>query len=218
MQRAGIIKSRVFSQQAFAMMLSSAESQLVLIDYQERLMPAIFEGPQVVETAASLAQAASLLGVPRILTAQSPDKLGPNDAKLTQWQTHHLDKQHFDACQDGLVELLREVGTPKASPNARSIPKHLQKQASLQRPSIILAGVEAHICLLQTALSILEEEDFEVWVVVDACSSRSVRSRDAAFDRLAGAGAELVTAEMVAFEWLASADHPQFKAVQALFK
>lgn len=200
------------------MMLSSSESQLVLIDYQARLMPAIFEGPQVLATAARLAQAASLLGVPRILTAQASDKLGPNDASLTQWQTHSLEKSHFDACQDGLVPLLREVGTPKASPNARSIPKHLQKAASLQRPSIVLAGVEAHICLLQTALSLLEEEDFEVWVVVDGCSSRSVRSRDAAFDRLAGAGAELVTAEMVAFEWLGSSDHPQFKTVQALFK
>jgi nicotinamidase-related amidase len=200
------------------MMLSSTESQLVLIDYQTRLMPAIFEGPQVLATAARLAQAASLLGVPRILTAQCPDKLGANDASLTQWQTHSLDKRHFDACQDGLIQLLREVGTPKASPNARSVPKHLQKPVSLQRPSVVLTGVEAHICLLQTALSLLEEEDFEVWVVVDGCSSRSVRSRDAAFDRLAGAGAELVTAEMVAFEWLGSADHPQFKVVQALFK
>ena len=200
------------------MILSSAESQLVLIDYQARLMPAIFEGAEVLATAARLAQAASLLGVPRILTAQCPDKLGPNDPSLTQWQTHGLEKSCFDACQDGLVELLREIGTPKASPNARSVPKHLQKPVSLQRPSIVLAGVEAHICLLQTALSLLEEEDLEVWVVVDACSSRTVRSRDAAFDRLAGAGAELVTAEMVAFEWMGSADHPLFKTVQALFK
>lgn len=200
------------------MLLSSTESQLVLIDYQSRLMPAIFEGAEVLATATRLAKAASLLGVPRILTAQCPDKLGPNDADLVQLQTHSLEKSYFDACQDGLIELLRQVGTPKASPNAKSVPKHLQKPVSLQRPSMVLAGVEAHICLLQTALTLLEEEDFDVIVVVDACSSRSVRSRDAAFDRLAGAGAELVTAEMVAFEWLGSADHPQFKAVQSLFK
>jgi nicotinamidase-related amidase len=82
---------------------------------------------------------------------------------------------------------------------------------------VVIAGCEAHICLLQTALDLLEDE-FEVWVVTDACTSRTERNRDAAFDRLAGAGAELVTTEMVAFEWLRSAEHPAFKAVQALIK
>ena len=72
-------------------------------------------------------------------------------------------------------------------------------------------------CLLQTALDLLEDE-FDVWVVTDACSSRSERNRDAAFDRLAGAGVELVTIEMVAFEWLRSAEHPAFKEIQALIK
>jgi nicotinamidase-related amidase len=57
-----------------------------------------------------------------------------------------------------------------------------------------------------------------VWVVTDACSSRSERNRDAAYDRLAGAGAELVTAEMVAFEWIRTAEHPSFKLMQSLFK
>ncbi len=81
----------------------------------------------------------------------------------------------------------------------------------------MVAGCESHVCLLQTVLDLLDEE-FEVWVVTDACSSRTERSRDAAFDRLAGAGAELVTTEMVAFEWLRTADHPAFKTVQALIK
>jgi len=73
------------------------------------------------------------------------------------------------------------------------------------------------VCLLQTALDLLDEE-FEVWVVTDACTSRTERNRDAAYDRLAGAGAELVTTEMVIFEWLRTAEHPDFKAVQALIK
>ena len=83
--------------------------------------------------------------------------------------------------------------------------------------SVVLAGCEAHVCLLQTALALLEEE-LDVWVVTDACSSRTERNRDAAFDRLAGAGAELVTTEMVAFEWLGSAEHPLFKDVLTLIK
>ena len=81
----------------------------------------------------------------------------------------------------------------------------------------MLAGVEAHVCLLQTALDLLEDE-FDVWVVTDACTSRTERNRDAAYDRLAAAGAELLTTEMVLFEWLRSAEHPHFKEVQALIK
>ena len=73
------------------------------------------------------------------------------------------------------------------------------------------------MCLLQTALELLEEE-MDVWVVTDACSSRTERNRDAAFDRLAGAGVELVTTEMVLFEWLRTAEHPHFKEMQALIK
>jgi nicotinamidase-related amidase len=110
---------------------------------------------------------------------------------------------------------------PPAKPvqgNARSLPKHLQKaSAGAERGTIVLAGCEAHVCLLQTALDLLEDE-FDVWVVTDACSSRTERNRDAAFDRLAGAGVELVTIEMVAFEWLRSAEHPAFKEVQGLIK
>lgn len=87
----------------------------------------------------------------------------------------------------------------------------------MQRSMIVIAGCEAHVCLLQTALDLIEDE-FDVWVVTDACSSRTERNRDAAFDRLASAGVELVTTEMVAFEWLRSAEHAQFKAVQLLIK
>jgi len=103
--------------------------------------------------------------------------------------------------------------------NARSLPKHLQKPAASapERNSVVLAGVEAHVCVLQTALDLLEDE-FEVWVVTDACSSRTERNRDAAYDRLAGAGAELVTTEMVLFEWLRTAEHPLFKDIQGLIK
>jgi nicotinamidase-related amidase len=82
---------------------------------------------------------------------------------------------------------------------------------------VVIAGCEAHVCLMQTALDLLDEE-FEVWVVTDACGSRTERNRDAAFDRLAGAGCELVTTEMVAFEWLRSAEHPAFDEVLRLVK
>jgi len=109
--------------------------------------------------------------------------------------------------------------TTTSAVTRRSLPKHLQKASgdAEARTMVVLAGCEAHICLLQTALDLLEDE-FDVWVVTDACSSRTERNRDAAFDRLAGAGAELVTTEMVLFEWLRSAEADPFKEIQALVK
>jgi nicotinamidase-related amidase len=132
-----------------------------------------------------------------------------------------FDKMSFSAVADGFGELLRPpVRKVQAGGNARSLPKHLQKSAPEPeegRSTIVIAGCEAHVCLMQTALDLLEDE-FEVWVVTDACSSRTERNRDAAFDRLAGNGAELVTTEMVAFEWLRTAEHEAFKDVLGLVK
>ncbi len=202
------------------MLLDADDSQLVLIDYQEKLMPAIFEGPQVLANAVKLAKLANLMQVPVWGTEQNPSRLGPNAAELRALCDQTLSKMSFSAAEDGLIDLLRPPVRKQQGGNARSLPKHLQKPAAPaqpERPSIIIAGCEAHVCLLQTALQLLEEE-MEVWVVTDACSSRSERNRDAAFDRLAGAGAELVTTEMVVFEWIRSCEHPAFKQMLELVK
>jgi len=204
------------------MLLDADESQLVLVDYQARLMPAIHDGPAVLANARLLARVARTLGVPVWGTEQNPSRLGANDADLRALCDRTLAKMHFSAAEEGLGEWLRPPAKPQQGGNARSLPKHLQKareqeQQAIERPSIVIAGCEAHVCLLQTALELLEEE-FEVWVVTDACSSRTERNRDAAFDRLAGAGAELVTTEMVAFEWLRSCEHPAFKDMLAFVK
>ncbi len=200
------------------MLLDDQDSQLVLVDYQSRLMPAIHEGDLVLTNAMRLAQGAHWLEVPTWGTEQNPDKLGQNPAELRALCRRTLPKMSFSACADGLIEVLRPA--PRAAGgNARSLPKHLQKAVphDPSRQSIVIAGVEAHVCLLQTALELLEAE-FEVWVVTDACGSRTERNRDAAFDRLAGAGAELVTTEMVLFEWLRTAEADPFKEIQALIK
>jgi nicotinamidase-related amidase len=200
------------------MLLDFAQSQLVLVDYQVRLMPVIFENEQVLANAVRLGQMAKLLEVPVWGTEQNPSKLGENVPAIRALCSKTLSKMQFSGVEEGLGEWLRPPAKP-VSGNARSLPKHLQKTAAHddERSTVVIAGCEAHICLLQTALHLLEDE-FDVWVVTDACSSRTERNRDAAFDRLAGAGAELVTTEMVAFEWLGSAEHPAFKAVHALIK
>lgn len=200
------------------MLLDAIESQLLLVDFQSRLMPAIFEGPQVLANAVRLAQVAQLMQVPVWGTEQNPEKLGPNAAELRGLCRKTLAKMHFSAVADGLVDWLRPPARPVGG-NARSLPKHLQKPQveTAERPTLVMAGCEAHVCLLQTALELIEQE-FDVWVVTDACGSRTERNRDAAFDRLASAGAELVTTEMVAFEWMRTADHPAFREVHALIK
>lgn len=199
------------------MLLDATQSQLVLVDYQARLMPAIHEGPLVVANAVRLAQMARLMAVPVWGTEQNPSKLGPNAPEVRELCQKTLSKMHFSGVEEGLGEWLRPPAKPVAG-NARSLPKHLQKSVgSPERNAVVIAGCEAHVCLMQTALDLLEDE-FEVWVVTDACSSRTERNRDAAFDRLAGLGAELVTTEMVAFEWLRTAEHPDFKAMLALIK
>jgi len=202
------------------MLLDAQECQLVLMDYQVRLMPAMLDANAVVANAARLAQLAALMQVPVVATEQNPSRLGPTvdglQAGLRQARARTLSKMQFSAVEEGLGEWLRpEPQAPQG--NARSLPKHLQKPAAAQRQSIVLAGCEAHICMLQTALDLVEDE-FDVWVVTDACTSRTERNRDAAFDRLAGAGVELVTTEMVAYEWVRSAEHPAFKAMLALVK
>jgi nicotinamidase-related amidase len=200
------------------MLMDDQDCQLVLIDFQEKLFPVIHEHEAVLSNAIKLAQAADLFEVPVWATEQNPEKLGANPQELKQLCRRTLPKMSFSACGEGLIEVLRPALKPVAG-NARSLPKHLQKIApkAPERQSIVIAGIEAHICLMQTALELLEEE-FAVFVVTDACSSRTERNRDAAFDRLAGAGAELVTTEMVLFEWLRTAEADPFREIQALIK
>ena len=199
------------------MLLTADESQLVLVDFQARLMPAIHDGLAVLGNARRLARAARLFGAPVWGTEQNADRLGGTDFELAALCDRIVHKTAFSA-----AEALQSVLTPSATAprgNARSLPRHLQKAAPAppERGTLVLAGCEAHVCLLQTALDLLEQ-DWDVCVVTDACGSRTERNRDAAFDRLAGAGCELVTTEMVGFEWLRDCRQPRFKDWLALIK
>ncbi|MBI2772307.1 MAG: isochorismatase family protein [Burkholderiales bacterium] len=201
------------------MLLDESDSQLVLVDYQARLMPFIHESEAVLRNAVLLGRMAGQLEVPVWGTEENPAGLGQAVPEVRGLCRKTLAKMHFSAVADGLADLLRPAARQQQGGNARSLPKHLQKpaQPAEQRNTIVLAGCETHVCLLQTALDLLDEE-FDVWVVTDASGSRTERNRDAAFDRLAAAGAELVTTEMVAFEWLRTADHPLFREIKDMVK
>lgn len=174
-------------------------SVLVLVDYQGRLMPALHEGGLALARAKLLAEGARLLGVPVIGTEQNPTRLGANADALRALCDTTLAKTHFDACADGLVAAVQQ-----AHPGCRHI---------------VIAGCEAHVCLLQTALGLLRAwPDWHVWVVGNACASRRASDHACAMARLAQAGATVVSHEMVLFEWLHDCRHARFREVLALIK
>lgn len=206
------------------MLPDANNSQLVLVDYQTRLMPVIFEHELVIANAVRLARLAGLLKVPVWGTTQNANKLGLNlpelQAAIDFSGGETLAKMHFSAVADGLVDWLRpparQAPAGAAALSRPALPTAAEAPVA-RRSTIVMAGCEAHVCLLQTALGLLVDE-FDVWVVTDASGSRAQRSRDAAFDRLARAGAELVTTEMVAFEWTRSCQHPAFRDLLRLVK
>lgn len=179
-------------------MMNAETSQLLLIDIQERLAPAVSDGGRAVERAGLLLDAAALLGVPHTISEQYPRGLGPTVAAVLERAdpARVFDKVHF-SCQadDRLAAALAGAGRPEA----------------------VLCGMEAHVCVLQTALE-MAEAGYRVRVVADAVASRKAPDRDLAIERMRGAGVAVVSSEMVVFEWLRTAGHPEFRAVSALIK
>lgn len=172
--------------------IDPARCALVLVDYQARLMPAIHGGDAAVAAAVKLADVARELGIPVVGTEQNPQGLGPNVEAIRERCATTLSKMSFDACADGLVDWLGK--------HERGITE------------VVIAGCESHVCLMQTSLGLLRA-GFALWVVDDACGSRFPADKQVAMQRLQRAGATLVTAEMVAFEWLQSCRHERFKPV-----
>ena len=177
------------------MSFTPENSVLLLIDFQARLMPAIHDGEHVVATACRVVKAARLLGVPVLATEQNPAGLGCSVPEVAALTERTLAKQHFDAT--------REAGWAAFLPESRR--------------GVVVAGCEAHVCVLQTVMG-LRRLGHEVRLVRDAVGSRREADRAAALERAAGYGAELVTSEMIVFEWLATSDHPRFKDVLQLVK
>ena len=179
-------------------LIEAHRSALVLVDYQARLMPAIDGGAQVLAHAVRLADIARELGLPVLGTEQNPAGLGPNEASIRARCDATLTKMHFDACADGLLARLSQCA---------AAPVH----------DVVIAGCEAHVCLMQTALGLLQA-GLNVSVVAQACGSRAAENHALAMRRLRHAGAAIVSVEMVAFEWLRSCEHARFRSVLKLLK
>jgi nicotinamidase-related amidase len=176
-------------------------SVLVVIDLQQRLgdaMPGKVLS-RVIQNTVLLLRSAELLAVPVLHTEQYPQGLGPTEATVkaalpTTCQS--FSKRAFSCCGH---------------------PDFIAAAAALGRRQMILVGMEAHICVLQTALD-LYAVGYDVLVVEDAVCSRRLENYQNALDRLRNVPLPIVSAESVVFEWMQGADHPQFKTIQGLLR
>jgi nicotinamidase-related amidase len=175
--------------------MSAESSVLLLIDLQGRLVPVIHDHEAVVARAVRLAEAAQLLDVPIRATEQNPAGLGPTVAPLAAYPQAVLPKTTFSAADDPGFAALLPAGTAQ----------------------MVVAGCEAHVCVLQTVLGLLGPGR-RVCIVADAVGSRDPADKAVALDRASRHGAEIVTSEMVLFEWLRDSRHPKFREVQKLLK
>jgi nicotinamidase-related amidase len=176
--------------------MSAGDTGLLVIDVQEKLMAKIPSAAALVRNVAFLIESARLLEVPVQATEQYPKGLGPTVPELARMLPQRPEKTAFSCCAvAGLVDSFRRAA----------------------RPKIVLAGIEAHVCVQQTALDLLGQ-DFRVYIPVDAVDSRCALDRDYALRRLEKAGAIITTAETCVFEWLGGSGHPRFKEVSKLIQ
>ncbi len=172
-------------------------SCLLLVDVQEHLVPAIHGHERLVDNCRWLLSAARDLSVPVLATEQYPAGLGPTVAPLRELLAPEnvSDKTTFSCCA------------------AKGFPDRV---AGLERGQVIIAGIEAHVCVLQTVHGLLEL-GYTVFPVADVVSSRSAGDEELAIRRMRDAGAIIVSREMVLFEWLGRAGTPEFKRISARY-
>lgn len=180
-------------------LLHRASSRLLIVDVQEKLVATlpVATRDRLIGSCRFLAEGAKLLGVPIAVTEQYPQGLGPTAAALQEYCSQRPGKKRFSC-----VECLQ---WPTAA------------EAEDDRFQIVVAGMEAHVCVLQSVLDLLSQ-GYQVYLVVDAIASRFDIDQQIAIQRMANSGAVLVTAESVLFEWAESAEAAEFKQLSGLIK
>ncbi len=183
------------------MLARATDSVLVIVDLQERLaaamVPAVRAG--VIRNARILLEAATRLGIPVLVTEQYPKGLGPTTAQVGE---------------------MLPAGTPRFEKTSFSCASTEPFSKALEdsgRTQVILAGMEAHVCVLQSALELRAVRQ-GVFVIEDACCSRNREHHANAMCRLRTAGVLVTNTESVVFEWLRDARHEHFKAISALLR
>ena len=179
------------------MLIKADQSCLLVIDIQEKLMAALPDRERVIANSAWLIQIANELRLPLLASEQYPKGLGPIVPAVRRWlpEGAFMEKTHF-ACT--------------------AEPVCWERMSAIARQQWILVGAEAHVCVLQTALGLLEAGR-KVYVVADAVASRRLEDTELALARLRAEGAQVVTREMVAFEWLQQAGTDLFRDISRRF-
>ena len=179
------------------MLIDRHRSSLLLIDMQERLLPAMDDADRLLDNVVWMVKIAQRLSVPVLVSEQYPKGLGPTVQTLRDLIPAEfiVPKMHFSCVADGCLKPLLDA----------------------DRPQVIVCGIESHICVMQTSLD-LQASGRQVFVVADCVASRDPSNRGLALERLRQQGVIVVSREMVAFEWLRSCEHPAFKDLLALVK
>ena len=181
------------------MLIEASKACLLLIDVQDRLMPAMHQAERVADNCMVLLKTAEKLDLPIIITEQYPKGLGPTIPELEHKGAMTFEKLSFSAMRDDAVRT------------------HFKQMEDSGFKHVVMAGIEAHVCVLQTALD-LKNAGFDVFVVADAVSSRSAQSVELALARLGANGVQIINVEMAIFELAGKAGTPEFKALSALIK
>ena len=184
------------------MLLSREKSQVLIVDVQDRLLNAINGADRVIDRCVCLVLAARKLGIPITMSEQYPQGLGP---------THDSVRDAF--ANDGFVADKTEFSCMR-NDMLRDRLHALRREG---RSQVVIGGIEAHVCVTQTAMD-LESHGFEAFVVADAVGSRTKASCKLALSRLQKSNVDIVNAEMVLFEWMERAGTTEFKALHALIK
>jgi nicotinamidase-related amidase len=183
------------------MLLDAERSQLLIVDVQDKLLPAMHQGDAMVEHCAVLLQAAQEVGVPAVISEQYRKGLGATVPRLDNAKGNApvMEKMHFSCAADPAMA------------------KYVHDLAATGRRQLVIGGIESHVCVLQSALQ-FQAQGLDVFVVGDAVTSRRPDSVSFAFERMRGAGVQVVNTEMTLFEWLHVAGTPVFKTVSKLIK
>jgi len=177
-------------------LMSAGDTGLLVVDVQEKLIPLIADHARIVWNCRRLLDGAAALGLPALGTEQYPRGLGSTVAELAERLGELPEKAIFSSC------------------GARGILDQLKGQ---QRSKVLLCGIEAHVCVAQTALD-LQAEGYEVYLAVDAIGSRTPLDKEITLRRLESSGVTLTTTEAALFEWCEQAGTPEFKQISALVK
>ncbi|MFT4059879.1 MAG: hydrolase [Legionella sp.] len=179
------------------MLLDKNESILLLIDVQEKLVPAVLDSKSFIANCEWMLRLAKKMEVPILVSEQYRKGLGTTVSSLSSYihQQECIDKVAFSCMSDATYV------------------QHLQK---FHKKHAVLIGIEAHVCVLQTALE-LKQQGYDVFVVVNAISSRGQLNLKYGLKRMQQAGVHLVTTEMVFFEWLRVAGTSEFKELSKEF-